>query len=287
MQFAFLAQRLFNVPLAIAPGKAEIIIAALSDRLGITQIERLNPHVMEDDDIYFTAQGNNPRKGYDVVGGVALIEISGTLVQKLGSLYPWSGMTGYDGIRQNIVTALGDPEVKAICLMIDSPGGEVAGCFDLIDAIFSARGRKPIWSILNEKAYSGAYAIASATDKIIVPRTGGVGSIGVIWMHYDFSKAIDSAGIKVTIVQYGATKADGHQEIPLSGDALARFQGDIDYMGELFVNTVARNRGMSADAVRNTQALTYLGQAGVEIGLADAVMAPDAAFAALLAEIND
>ena len=293
MKFEFLAQRLFNVPLAIAPGKAEIIMAALSQRLGIGQISRLDggtivPLAMEDDfsNVEFSEEGRNPRAGYDIVGGVARIEVCGTLVQKLGSLRPWSGMSGYDGIRQNFLTALSDPEVKAIMLDVDSPGGEVSGCFDLVDTIYQARGRKPIWSILNESAYSAAYAIASAADKIIVPRTGGVGSIGVIWMHVDWSKALSASGIKVTFIQYGDKKADGHPEIPLSDAARERFQADIDSMGELFVATAARNRNISVKAVRGTQAATYLGAAGVSQGLADAVMPPDAAFRALLAEIN-
>lgn len=290
MKFEFLAQRLFNVPLAIAPGKAEVIMAALADRLGIGHIARLDgtaiaPLMMEDDDEGYSGAGRNPRAGYDVVGGVAIIEVCGTLVQKLGSLRPYSGMSGYDGIRQNFLMAMTDPEVKAIMLDIDSPGGEVSGCFDLVDAIYNARGKKPIWSILNESAYSAAYAIASAADRIIVPRTGGVGSIGVIWMHMDWSKALTGAGFKVTFITYGETKADGHPEIPLSADALARFQSDIDTMGELFVTTVARNRNIPADSVRDTQAATYLGADGVSQGLADAVMAPDAAFRALLAEI--
>jgi signal peptide peptidase SppA len=217
---------------------------------------------------------------------VAVIPIQGTLVQKLGSLRPWSGMTGYDGIRQNLFTALDDSSVKAIVLDIDSPGGEVAGCFDIVDTIYAARGSKPIWAILNESAYSAAYAIASAADKIYVPRTGGVGSIGVICAHVDMSQALTSAGIKVTFITYGDTKADGHSEIPLSEDAKKRFQADIDTMGQLFVDTVARNRNISAATVRDTQAATFMGDKGVALGLADEVAAPDAAFRALIKQIT-
>lgn len=288
MRFEFLAQRLFNVPLAITPGKAEVIMAALAERLGVGQIERVarGPMAYDEHEDDYSAPGRNHREGYDIVGGVAIIPIAGTLVQKLGTLRPYSGMTGYDGIRQNFMTAMSDPDVKAIMLDIDSPGGEVSGCFDLVDAIYKARGTKPIWSILNESAYSAGYALASAADRIVVPRTGGVGSIGVIWMHMDWSKALTSAGFKVTFITYGDLKADGHPEIPLSEDARTRFQNDITTMGELFVSTVARNRNISAKAVRDTQAATYLGAAGVSQGLADEVMAPDAAFRALLAEIN-
>jgi signal peptide peptidase SppA len=286
MKFEFLAQRLFNTPLAILPGKAEVIMAALSERLGISQVARVGPSMMEDDDVVYSSRGSNPRGGYDVVAGVAIIQVCGTLVQKLGTLRPFSGMTGYDGIRQNFMTAMIDPEVKAIMLDIDSPGGEVSGCFDLVDTIYNSRGTKPIWSILNESAYSAGYAIASAADRICVPRTGGVGSIGVIWMHMDWSKALTTAGFKVTFITFGESKADGHPEIPLSGEALERFQSGINTMGELFVNTAARNRNISAKVIRDTQARTYMGAAGVSIGLADEVLAPDAAFMALLKQIQ-
>ena len=287
----FLSQRMFNTPVAIQPAKAEVIIAALADRLGVAHMFRANgesvaltPMAFDDD---YDGGGYDPEgdRGYDVVGDVAVIQICGTLVQKNGYLRPYSGMTGYDGIRQNFLTALYDPAVKAIALDIDSPGGEVAGCFDLVDEIYKARGNKPIWAILNEVAYSAAYAIASAADRITVPRTGGVGSIGVVCCHVDFSKALAGAGVKVTFIQYGDRKTDGAAETPLSDEALERFQADIDTMGQLFVETVARNRGMPAAKVRDTQATTYLGDAGVRLGLADAVMAPDASFRELLASI--
>lgn len=286
-----LAQKIFNTPLAIHPRKAEIVLAALSDRLGITQMVRLDgspisPSMMEDEEYGFAEPGGNPRTGYDMVGPIAKIDVEGTLVQKLGSLRPWSGMTGYDGIRQNLFAALSDPKVEAIILNIDSPGGEVAGCFDLVDTIYGMRGQKPIWAILDESAYSAAYAIASAADKIYVPRTGGVGSIGVIAAHVDFSQALQTAGVKVTFITYGDFKADGHAEIPLSEEAYARFKADITTMGELFADTVARNRNISAATVRDTKAATFMGANGVALGLADEVAAPDAAFRALIKQIG-
>ena len=157
-------------------------------------------------------------------------------------------------------------------------GGEVAGCFDLADEIFACRGRKPIWAILSENAFSAAYAIASAADRITVPRTGGTGSVGVICLHVDFSKALATAGIAVTLITYGARKAEGNEYEPLSDGALERFQADIDRMGELFCETVARNRGLAVAQVRAMEAGTFLGAAGVDNGLADVVAAPDEAF---------
>lgn len=278
MKFEFLAQRLFNTPLAIHPSKAEIVIAALSERLGIIRIDAASTSSFDE----LSRSGKNPRLGYDVVEGVAIIPVQGTLVQKLGSLRPYSGMTGYDGIRMNLLSAMVEPDVKAVVFDINSPGGEVSGCFDLVDTIYSCRGEKPIWAILNEYAYSAAYAIASATDHITVPRTGGTGSIGVIWMHMDMSQAIKDNGLNVTIVRHGDRKAETNPYGPLTKKALQSSQEDIDEVGKLFADTVARNRGISSDSILSLQAATFQGQSSIEKGLADSVMAPDAAFLALL-----
>jgi capsid assembly protease len=284
--YPHLAQRLFNVPLAITPGKIEVIMAALADRMGLVKLFRPSGEVVVLADLDLAGESAGRDTGYDVVAGVAVVPVSGTLVQKLGTLRPYSGMTGYDGIRANLSMALEDDAVRAVVLDVDSPGGEVAGCFDLVDSIYAARGAKPIWSILSENAYSAAYAIASATDRIIVPRTGGTGSVGVICAHVDFSQALSAAGINVTLITYGERKADGNEFKALSKEALARFQADVDTMGDLFVETVGRNRNISTAKVRGTQASTYMGAAGVDVGFADAVMAPHEAFRSLLAELG-
>lgn len=280
MNLPHLAQKLFNTPLAIHPQKAEVIVSSLTERLGITQIRST---MMEDDDGYFSRKARKD-SGYDVLEGIAVIPVYGTLVQKLGTLRPYSGMTGYDGIRRVFLTAVNDPEVKGICLDIDSPGGEVAGCFDLVDLIYAERGKKPIHAILSENAFSAAYAIASAADKIYVPRTGGVGSVGVIVIHCDWSQRIKDDGLKVSIITYGNRKAESNPYVALSAEAKAAIQHDVDEMGRLFVSTVSRNRGLSETVIRNTQAACYLAAEGVQMGLADAVASPDVAFQELMKE---
>jgi len=284
--YPHLAQKLFNVPLAITPQKAEIVMAALADRFGLARLFHADGRVVAFDDWDGDIGEPAQTRAYEVVAGIAVIPVTGTLVQKLGTLKPYSGMTGYDGLRACLSMAMADEDVRGIALDIDSPGGEVAGCFDLADDIYRMRGSKPIWAILTESAYSAAYALASACDRILVPRTGGTGSVGVICMHVDMSKALGAAGVNVTLIHYGDRKADGSDSQPLSKEAMSRYQSDVDAMGELFVKTVARNRGLSVKTVRDTQATTFLGAAGVEIGFADAVMAPDEAFRSLLAELG-
>ncbi len=220
-----------------------------------------------------------PQPQYGLHKGVAILPVRGVLANDLPW---WADGTEYSWIRQGFDAALEADDVRAIALDVNGPGGTVEGCFDLVDHIFAARGKKPIWAILSESAYSATYALASAADRILIPRTGGAGSIGVVAGHVDISQALDKAGVKVTFIQYGDRKTDGASEKPLSEDALACFRADVDEMGELFVATVARNRGLDAQAIRDMQAGTFMGAGAVAAGLCDEVAAPDAAFSALL-----
>jgi ClpP class serine protease len=281
-----LASRILNTPLALDPAKAETILAALGDRLGLAPDARGGQALAFD--VFGDSDGLRPLAGYDLVGGVAVVPIDGVLVHKSGFVRPVSGLTGYDGIRAAFLAALEDPAARAIVLDVNSPGGEVTGLFDLVDTIYSARGVKPIAAIAADYAYSAAYAIASAADRVTVPRTGGVGSVGVITILVDQSRAISAAGLKVHFVHYGERKAEETRQSAtgIRPDLLERVQADVDAMGLLFCETVARNRGLSRTVVRNLDADYFLGDAGVRARLADNVMAPDDAFRSVLAGLD-
>ena len=277
--YPFAAARVFGTPLAIHASKGKVIAQALAGAMG------LSPKAGDEEGGLVVDAGAGAAE-YQVVRGVAIIPVQGTLVHKASWLDAACGMRGYNAIRAEFDAAMKDPEVRAVCFAVDSPGGEVSGCFDLVDAIYGARGVKPMWAILDDSAYSAAYAIASAADRIVVPRTGGTGSVGVIAMHAERSKSLKKEGVAITIFQYGDRKADGNEFNPLSAEATAAFQADVDSMGDLFVQTVARNRNLSSAQVRNTQAGTYLGAAGVQVGFADAVQAPDEAFRSLVESLG-
>lgn len=257
-----LAAQFFRKPLAIQRRAADMLIASLQN-------------AVERDD--------RASRRYGLCNGVAIIPVQGVLATNV----PWfCEGTSYNWIRAGFDCALQDPEVRAIVFDVNSPGGEVAGCFDLADHVYECRGIKPIWSILSESAYSAAYALASTADYVTVPRTGGAGSIGVVACHLDFSAALNAAGIKVTYIQYGDRKTDGAAEQPLSFEAAAKFQSDIDALGDLFVATVARNRGISTSKVRGTEAGTFLGAAAVGMGLCDKISSPNVAFQSLLKKLS-
>jgi len=272
--YSYIASRVFNEPLLIDETKAKIILGALSNRLMIDQINGSGGEVFKPSDMEISAMSdseNVQRKSLRFEDGLAIIPVEGTLVHRFGHLDPYSGMTGYDGIKTKLDMAINDSQVKGIVLDIDSPGGEAAGMLALSDAIFEARQQKPILAAVNEFSASAAYGIASAATEIVMPTTGHVGSVGVIMAHTDISRFLDNEGVTVTLIAAGARKTDGNQFEPLPADVLARFQQTVDEMRLLFAGSVARNRGISLEEVMNTEAGMFMGGDAIDVGFVDRI----------------
>ena len=253
-----MAARLFGAPLMIHRPKLEVILAVLGPRIGLAH----------------SAVPANPitsRTAPTGATGIAVLPIYGTLVRRTVGLEAESGMASYQELATMLDTAVADPNVAAILLDIDSAGGESGGVFDLADRVAAAAKRKPVWALANDMAFSAAYAIGSAASRFIVTRTGGVGSIGVIAMHADQSVKDAKDGVRYTTVFAGARKNDLNPHEPISDEAHAFLKNEVERVYGLFVETVSRNRGVSADAVRATEASIYYGADAVAAGLADAV----------------
>ena len=255
----------FRSPLLIEGTSLRMIIAAMNARAGLSP-------ALE------SYRGGSSQNVTVIPGGIAVIPVLGVLTYRSGGLFSFLfGDTSYQEIRQNFRQALADQSVSTIVFDHGSPGGTAEGIFDLVDEIYQARGTKPIYAIVNEFATSGSYAIASAADKIFIPRTGRTGSIGVRAVHIDESGMNEAMGLKYTEIYAGDHKTDGTPNAPLSPEALAEYQKMVDQSMDIFVETVARNRGIKASDVRAQQAAIYSGKEAVAAGLADVVMSWDAA----------
>ncbi len=201
----------------------------------------------------------------------AIIPIHGILTKKPGAFDVFLGMTSYEQIEEQITQALADSSIETIILEIDSPGGEVNGIFDLADFIYESRAKKRVVALANDDAYSAAYAIASSAEKIFLTRTSGVGSIGVIASHIDQSRFDEKQGIKYTTIFAGSRKNDLNPHEPINSEGLKSLREEIDRLYEMFVQLIARNRNLSIEAIKSTEAGLYFGEKAVEIGLADGI----------------
>lgn len=264
-----IAELVFNQPLMITESKLNVILHILGPRMGVSLVG-LPPQGLSDG-----SDPSEPSEPY-APNGPAIIRVCGPLLHRcLASEYPSGGPTTYGEIRNAFDCALNDANVPEIKFEIDSPGGVSSGVFDLAEEIFQARGIKPITAVVNEQACSAAYLLAAACDRVVMPRTGSVGSIGVIATHADFSRAEDQAGVKVTHIFAGSHKADYSPHFPLSPEASANLQASVNSTYALFVETVARYRNMSPEDVRATEAQIYTGKKAVAVGLVDEILPAD------------
>lgn len=220
-----------------------------------------------------------PGLGYSLDRGVAVVAIEGGLERHssygffTGSRYA----LGYDDIAAAVDAAAADPRVKGIMLSINSPGGVVAGCKELADHIASVAASKPMAAYADGLCASAAFWLASATGTVYAPRTATVGSIGVIMVHADVSKANDRVGVKYTYITGGKFKATGNADGPLSDEDREYMQGRVASLhaifradvsarlgldlakaeewgdGQVFVDTEARERGLVTHTVSGLQ----------------------------------
>lgn len=223
-------------------------------------------------------------KPFSYADGIAFIPIGGLLINRFSCSWGW--VTGYNFIREQMNAALKDPDVKVIVYDVNSGGGQVAGCFELANEIFASRTVKPSVAVVDASAYSAAYALASSATKIISTPSGGEGSIGVVAMHLDVSRAMNEAGYKVTFIYSGDHKVDGNPYEPLPESVRADIQKSVDTTRQEFVSLVARNRGLDEKSVYDTQARCYSAQEALQMGLIDAIAPPLEAVSAFLNELS-
>jgi len=208
-------------------------------------------------------------------GAVAVLPLHGVIMNRSSMLSNISGPggTSSEAFGAMFKAALADPQVKAIVLDVNSPGGHVAGTEELSGMIHNARGQKPIIAHVNSLAASAAYWIATAADEMVVTPTGLVGSIGVMGQHENIAEKLKAEGVERTIIYAGKYKTEGSDLGPLTEEARAYMQGRVDEAYGMFVKAIARNRGVTQAAVRDGfgQGRVVGAEAAIKEGMADSV----------------
>ncbi|MFS8973866.1 S49 family peptidase [Cupriavidus necator] len=211
---------------------------------------------------------------YEIVNGVAIVPIMGTIARRANLFTDISGGASSDLIGRDLRAAAANRQVSAILLHIDSPGGTVAGTQQLADVVREVGVIKPVIALADGTMASAAYWIGSAAQAVyIADTTTEVGSIGVATMHRDVSGAEAQRGIKTTDIYSGKFKRIATSYAPLSEEGRASIQDQIDYLYGQFVDAVAKNRGVTANKVISDMAdgRTFVGQQAIDAGLVDGI----------------
>lgn len=197
--------------------------------------------------------------------GIAVLPVSGPIFRYANLFTEISGATSIEVLATDFQQAMDDRTVKAIVLEINSPGGEVDGTSELAQHIYDARGQKPIIAYVGHLGASAAYWLASACDEIVCNDTASLGSIGVVGtvcVHKDKHH-----------IEFVSSQSPNKRPNVETESGRAQVQSHIDTLADVFIETIARNRGMSAEDVINQGGAGGLkvGQQAVAAGLADRI----------------
>lgn len=216
-----------------------------------------------------------PPQPFELVGDTAIVDVKGPLS------YDGYGTDTYGGIRARFTAALAS-DAKRVVVRFNSPGGDVSGAFDLARALpqLAKAANKPYIAFTETVCASAAYALASGADRIVASDTAKLGSIGVIAVYAEQSKADAAMGLKFEIFASGDRKADGNPHQPWSAAARANMQRGINEAAGLFFDLVIANRGIKAPG--NLEGACFMGAAARGQRLCDKVQSWDE----LLAELG-
>ncbi len=226
----------------------------------------------------FGGQEQQYSENYEVINGVAIMPVQDVIGPRMNMLMYYSGGTSVEMLSKDFMEARDRSDVRAIVFDCDTPGGDASNLANLSDLIFEARAIKPIIAVINPSCYSGGYWIASAASKVLMASsTAGAGSIGVVIEHRDVSGRDKLRGVVTTEIYSGKYKRIASSYKPLTEDGQAYLQDRADYVYSLFVDEIARNRGVSTDTVLKSMAdgKIVIGQQAVDAGLADGIESLD------------
>lgn len=258
-------ETIYGRPWALLPAKLEAIAAFIDSRVNTDKIDFPDPEAKQG------KSGNRAGDAYQVLDGVAVLPVYGILDKRANLLSQFSGGTSTELLSRDFRAALTDPQVKAILLDIESPGGSIDGTKTLADEIFAARGGKPVVAFANDLMASAAYWIGSAAIQVVATATSQVGSIGVAMAHQDLSGRDAQRGVKRTIISSGKYKRIASDAGPLSSEGQDYLQQICDTFYGLFLEGVGRNRGQDAAMVHQEMAdgRIFIGAQALTAGLVD------------------
>jgi len=204
---------------------------------------------------------------------LGVIHISGPLTNKSTGWEAFCGGTSYESIKEDF-EALLEAGTKTVAFMVESGGGEAYGMMDTgnyLRKLADDNGVKII-SYVDGLSASAAYGLTAISDEIISNKNSEIGSIGVLIRLMNDSKALEMKGYERSFISAGTEKIPFAEDGSFRKEFLDDLQYKVDALYKDFTEYVAEHRKMTVEAVRNTQANTFLAEDAIALGLADKVM---------------
>lgn len=203
--------------------------------------------------------------------GVAVIPVMGPIFHRANLFTKCSGATSAEQVARDLDEAVSNPNVKAILLDVDSPGGQVDGTGELAGLIHAANRKKPVHCYSGGLCASAAYWLASACESISIAPTTRIGSIGVISAF---------PGKEEGVIEIVSSQSPNKSPDLTTEGGRATVQKTLDELAEVFIGNVASYRGVSRETVVSDYGRggVLVGRSAVKVGMADRVSSFEAAF---------
>lgn len=232
------------------------------------ELKRAAPVLAFDDEGFGEAQDPTGAEYVVTEGGVAILELLGPIMKARSKF----GGTSSVGTRRALQAAVADPNVRAIMLHVESPGGTVAGTPELADAVAAADKQKPVHAFIEDLGASAAVWIAFQARRVTANQAAQVGSIGAFSVLEDVSKVYEAAGVRVHVLATGPDKGVGVEGAPITEAQLAPFREFVAHAGEMFFAAVAKGRGLTEKRLAAvTSGRTWSAPQAAELHLLDGV----------------
>jgi protease-4 len=178
---------------------------------------------------------------------IAILPLKGEIISAKESRSEWkSGSIDSYAVENILEEWKSNPNIKAILLEIDSPGGSATDSERIHQALKSIGKTIPVYSFLSNTCASGGYYIACAGKKIYSSKIGIVGSIGTIMMRFDLSGFYQKWGITRDRIGFYPMREVYSETGPLSRESVAFLKKEIDRVESLFLRRVAESRNPGA-----------------------------------------
>lgn len=213
---------------------------------------------------------------------LGVIHISGPLTNKSTGWEALCGGTSYESIKEDF-EALLEAGTKTVAFMVESGGGEAYGMMDTgnyLRKLADDNGVR-ILSYVDGLSASAAYGLTAISDEIISNKNSEIGSIGVLIRLMNDSKALEMQGYERSFISAGTEKIPFAEDGSFRKEFLDDLQYKVDALYKDFTEYVAEHRNISVEAVRNTQANTFLADDAIALGLADRTMTQEEFYAYL------
>lgn len=261
----------FNTPLLAVPSEIEAVQGYLMSRYVGDSVQMININAANAK----PDSASTAKQAQSDVNNIAVVRLHGLLTTRHGEIgADCTSLLSYEKLSSVLTELVGNESIDAIVLDGNTGGGSAVGCHECAELILSLRERKPIYGIVNYATFSAGYYLMSSCTEIYISKTASLGSIGVIWSHFDYSAAIEKDGINITVIHKGDQKNDLSPYEALSQDAKERIESSISLIYDQFVSHVSSARGIPVESVISTQAGIFRGQSAIDAGLADNLMTP-------------